>query len=213
MGPFGSDAELAELLMRTLCDVEPSGVVDLAYLFGNTRDNQRSVIARGVRLHQRWNLKRVGIVDFPNFAGYEGTAAWRNDLLLGGVPASQIIEIPGAHPISHTHTEAERLIARVRDEGWKTIIVVAVPFHQLRAFMDTIGVVLKEGLQEHLRVFSATGFPLSWTDRAVHSQGTVSAPRFELIGPELDRIVRYWKKGDMPTARQVLDYLNWRDGA
>lgn len=213
MGPFGSDLELAELLLRTLSDMGSPKPTDIAYLFGNTADNQFSVIERGVALFHAGKSPRLGICDFPRFAGYQGPEAWATELTCHNIPRENIVLIDGAQPISHTHTEAEHLIRRARDEGWMTIIIVAIPVHQLRAFMDTVGVLIREKLDHTIRVWNAVGLPQPWTAEVVHSQGVLRARRHELVRPELERIVRYWGKGDMPTTRQVLDYLNWRDGA
>lgn len=212
MGPFGSDLELAELLMRTLCDESPPQF-DIAYLFGQTADNQESVLGRGIQLYTGGGARLVGITDHPPVPGYPGTEVWRGKLLAGGVPAKDIVSIPRARPLAHTHTEAERLIWLAQTKSWHTILIVAAPFHQLRAFMDTVGVLIRDGLDKTIRIYNDPGITLPWTRQAVHSQGTLTARRYELVGEELGRIVRYWGKGDMPTTRQVLDYLNWREDA
>jgi hypothetical protein len=55
------------------------------------------------------------------------------------------------------------------------------------------------------------GSTLPWMDAVVHSQGTLQAPRRQLIQEELTRIDTYQKKGDLARFEDVLDYLNRRD--
>lgn len=214
MGPFGSDLELAELLMRTLTDTEPPQPADLAYLFGQTPDNEDSVLQRGAVLLQQGMARRLGVTLHPaSDLAYAGGEAWMAKLERLAIQRANIVGLDYARPLAHTHTEAEHLVWRARDEGWHALLIVAVPVHQLRAFMDTVGVLIREKLDRTIRVWNAAGTPHSWVKEVVHSQGILRARRFELVRPELERIVRYWGKGDMPIARQVLDYLNWRDGA
>lgn len=54
---------------------------------------------------------------------------------------------------------------------------------------------------------------MSWRDLVTHSQGTLQAPRRQLIQEELTRIRTYQDKGDLAGLDDVLDYLNRRDAS
>jgi len=52
---------------------------------------------------------------------------------------------------------------------------------------------------------------MPWMEYVVHSQGTLQAPRRQLIQEELIRVNTYQNKGDLAGFQEVLDYLNCRD--
>lgn len=58
------------------------------------------------------------------------------------------------------------------------------------------------------------GHVLPWTEDTPHSQGTVSGKRYEVIATgnksEMRKILTYYLKGDLVSAREALDYLNRR---
>jgi hypothetical protein len=91
------------------------------------------------------------------------------------------------------------------------VFVVAAPFHQLRAFITTASVVLREFPE--LRVYNQVGTALPWGETVYHSQGTLQCTRGELIQSEMARIERYRRKGDLVSAEEISRYLHWRDRA
>jgi hypothetical protein len=62
-----------------------------------------------------------------------------------------------------------------------------------------------------LFIFNFTGITLPWLDKVVHSQGTLSGTRKDLIKAEFDRIDKYQRKGDLASEREIIEYLNRRD--
>jgi hypothetical protein len=75
--------------------------------------------------------------------------------------------------------------------------------------MTSVTVVLK--YYPEIRIYSHNGNPLSWLDTVVHSQGKTAGPRKTLITGEIDRILRYQKKGALASDATVLKYLDKRD--
>jgi hypothetical protein len=201
---------LIELLIRTLCDLLPDLPADGAYLFGQTADNQQSVFETGVDLVNRQRARRLLIPDSTPQCGYPGFRAWRQALGGLGLGESDIVGVSTASlPGLNTLAEAEALVRHARAEGLARIFVVAPPFHQLRAFITTVSVVLREFPE--LRVYNRVGAALPWDETAVHSQGVLQCTRGELIHSELARIERYRRKGDLVSQDEVFAYLQWRD--
>jgi hypothetical protein len=98
-----------------------------------------------------------------------------------------------------------------KHKNYRSIIVIAAPFHQERAFMTAVSVAIRE--YSDLCLYSYPGRALAWDEQVVHSQGTVRATRSELILSEQERINTYQKKGDLVSYSQVLSYLKKRDKA
>ena len=93
----------------------------------------------------------------------------------------------------------------------RSLYVVSSPFHQLRAFMTLVTVALRD--YPDLQIFSYTGNSLPWLDKTVHSQGTLSGTRKDIIKAEFERIEKYKQMGDLSSETEILDYLNKRDRA
>src|SRR3989344_5072821 len=77
-----SYVELDELITRVLCDTAaPARIADAAYLFGETADNEASVLAAALLV---WKLKRVKQIALPGGgegAGYPGFDNWKEKLI------------------------------------------------------------------------------------------------------------------------------------
>lgn len=200
-----------ELLVRVLCDMEPAEPVDAAYLFAQTVDNQQSVFDTGLALTTTGRAGKILIADSGVGSGYPGFQAWRQELLALGLPEKNLAGTPtSAFASLHTLIEATALVQYARSHRVNKLLIVAPPFHQLRAFMTVVSVLRRE-LPE-LRVYNQPGRSLPWQEIVVHSQGTLECQRRELIESELDRIDRYQQKGDLAPEDEILNYLNWRDG-
>ena len=204
--------ELDELVTRIFSDTAPRAKVDTAYLFGETEDNEASVLKAGVFLYGMGPARRIAICDAPAGHGYPGFDNWRPKLVGMGVPAKDIcgVSLAGDFPPS-THAEALGLVRFAKKRGWKSVYVVAPPLHQLRAFVTTVSEVIKE--KSKLSVYSFPGIAQNWEEHIVHSQGIQKGTRAELLAEELKKIEKYYKKGDLVSGEEVLKYLDKRDGA
>lgn len=201
-----------ELLLRVFCDPLPTGGVDAAYLFGQTVDNERSVLDAGAALVGDRRARTLWIPDSGPRFGYPGIKAWLEQLAARGVARARVAGVPTDHvPHLHTLSEAQTVVRFAREQGIKSVAVVAAPFHQLRAFMTVVSVVLRE--DSELTVFSRAGSSLPWDEVVCHSMGTLRASRQDLVGTELERIERYRAKGDLVLEVEVLEYLRRRDGS
>ena len=200
----------AELLTRILCDTLPPVTADGAYLFGQTEDNQESVFLSAQELVSHALVRRILISDAQPKSGYPGGQAWRTALMGLGISSLMIEEVPvEPTPTLNTLIEAESLMRHAKNKNYSSIIVIAAPFHQERAFMTAVSVAVSENSDACL--YSFPGRALAWDEEVVHSQGTVLATRAGLILGEQERINKYQKKGDLASYSQVLSYLRKRD--
>lgn len=217
---FGTELEIIELVHRALQDNVPISA-DAVYLFGETPDNERSVIQRGTNLYSNKTVSLVALLERIQVPNRENqTPSWISSLEESGVKTADICVIPvpedwsfdhghpGTWPLN-TNTEIVVAVRYAKKLGWKRLCVTAAPFHMVRTFVNTVTVALRE--YPELLVYSLSGKPLPWTEHVVHSMGVVTGARFELVASEIKRINRYHLKGDLASAREVLDYLNQRD--
>jgi uncharacterized SAM-binding protein YcdF (DUF218 family) len=199
-----------ELLIRILCDIQPASSTSAIFLFGQTEDNDTSVLTKAQQLLQAKKTDRILFIDTPPFNGYPGYEAWKKKLLKAGVAEQQIVGVPMLPaPVLHTLVEAESLMTYARQQNFHSIYVTAAPFHQPRAFMTAVTAALR--IYPEIRIYSQTGTPLPWLEEAVHSQGKTTGIRNQLIAGEMERIEKYQKQGDLASTEEVLGYLNRRD--
>lgn len=199
-----------ELMTRVLCESQvPWRDIDGVYLFGQTSDNEDSVLNMAVEIHTLLR-KRIFLCDGETGHGYPGFPMWQKKLLARGVGEDSIFPIRTPYEKNiNTHSEAESLVGFAKSNDWEKAVVVAPPFHQLRAFITAVSVAVRE--YPELQIWSCVGTPLDWGTRVRHSQGTTVGTRIELLAGELARIHKYYEKGDLISAGDVLSYLNRRD--
>lgn len=199
-----------ELLTRILCDTRPGQSADGAYLFCTTIHNQASICQSAGILIKQLVASQILILDAQAMNGYPGVIQCRERLQDFGLAREQINYVPLEETTSvNTLIESEALVRFARGRKLGSLVVVSPPFHQLRVFMTVVTVVLRR--YPELSIYSYPGAAMPWMEAAVHSQGTLQAPRRQLIQEELIRIDTYQEKGDLAQFEDVLDYLNHRD--
>ncbi|MEM9266750.1 MAG: YdcF family protein [Cyanobacteria bacterium P01_F01_bin.13] len=200
--------ESEELLHRIFCDPLPTRC-EAAYLFGQTPDNEPSIFQRAKLLVDQGQAAAIWIPGTEAMSGYPGKTVWC-DRIAAYVPLDLVQPVPTESTQSlNTLIEARATVQFAKAQGVKSLLVIAVPFHQQRAVMTVITVALAE--YPALRVYSAPGMAMDWQATVVHSQGTLQAKCYELIHGEQERIDKYGKKGDLGSREAVLDYLRQRD--
>lgn len=202
---------LFQLNTLVLSDRNPAdGIVDACYLFGQTVDNQNSVLERGAELFQQGLTPRLVICGNSAGYGYPGGSVWSEILRTQEIPREAIFQIPtlpNRHP--STFSEAGSLVYHAALCGWRKVCVVASPHHQLRAFISTVSWIRR--IYPELRAYSKPGAVHNWWKDAKHSQGILQGVRAELILDELAGIILYRLKGDLISPRAVIKYLKERD--
>ncbi len=202
--------QMFELMTRVLCDVRPGRQAEGAYLFAQTRDNQPAVFDSAAQLLAQALTTKILLIETGAKSGYPGFEIWREQLLALNIEETHIQGVTiGPTPTLNTLIESQALVRFAQKRGWTTLYVVAAPFQQVRAFMTTVTVALRE--YPDLQIYSYAGTALPWLAEVVHSQGTTRATRTKLITGELERIGKYQNKGDLASFEDVLGYLNKRD--
>ena len=206
-----SYAKLDELVTRVMCDTaSPSGIADAAYLFGETKDNELSVIAAALLAWKLKRVKKIALCGNSGGHGYPGFENWKSKLVKLGIPGGKIISLPLAFDFPpSTHAESYGLARYAKKAQWKNIYIIAPPLHQLRAFVTTVTAFKKE--KTPTKIFNFVGLPQQWEEHIIHSQGVQKGTRSELLEKELKKIERYYKTGDLISGTEVLKYLNQRD--
>ncbi|MEJ2638531.1 MAG: hypothetical protein P8010_03055 [Desulfosarcinaceae bacterium] len=203
-------SEQAELFLRALSDPLPAEGLDALFLFGQTKDNQGSSFATAERLYRRFQGLQLLMLDGGPRSGYPGFDPWRKALLGRGIGSEHIHALPPADTlILHTRIEALALVDHLKSGPYRRVGVTAAPFHQVRAFMTAVSVMLEERSTVHL--YSCPGAPQPLLAPASHSQGAASDRRRDLIAQEIERIDRYQQKGDLAATAAILAYLEERD--
>lgn len=180
------------------------------YLFSETTDNERSVFQTGVRLLCEGKASGLFLIDDADRTnvGYPGAKRWTERLARAGVQPSSIGVIKCTGWL-HTYSESLALVAHAKREGWGSLVIVAPPFHQVRAFVSIVSAMRK--LDAKIRVFNQVGTTSAWSKTVRHSQGTLVRTRLDLVTEEIRRIKRYARKGDLVSVDVVLEYLAWRN--
>ena len=201
-----------ELIIRVLCDFRLETIVDGAVLFSQTIDNQNSVFYAAKNILDNKLAKKILFMESGPLCGYPGFSAWASELNKFGIRNDDMVavKIMNNTNLLNTLIESEAIINYAAQKGYNSLYVVSSPFHQLRAFMTLVTVALR--YYPDILIFSYTGISLPWLDRVVHSQGTLSGTRKDLIKAEFDRIFKYQRKGDLASERETIEYLNRRDG-
>lgn len=205
-----NNVQLGQIVLRVLSDPWPEKSVETLYLFGQTADNQASVLDRAGQLFRQKGIDRICISAAGAVSGYPGFANWQRALEEQAI-AKTSIYATGSFELDSLNTliEAQALIKLADQWGCRRIAVCSSPFHQVRAFMTAVTVALDATPQ--LKIYSVTGRALPWRVKAAHSQGTLQGTRVALIEKELMRIERYQAKGDLASMETVLEYLDRRD--
>ena len=194
--------------------------VPIAYLFGHTEDNERSIIEAGYDLYKNALAQKLYVCgDGPYISplkpdapvSYNGEDAWRKQLIKMGIPAENIIGIPRPEGISNTATEAKGLVLLAKEMYWEDIFIVADPFHMPRAFANTITQALMH--YPNLRIWCKSGTPLPWAEKVLSSQGIVGGTRLEeVIDAEFKQLEKiYGNTVDIAPPEQIFEYIKTRN--
>ncbi len=201
-----------ELLTRALCDLRPKNPTNGAYLYCQTISNQQSIFKAALSLLNNSLTYKILILNTKAKSGYPGFTEWKQQLQQLGLYEEQIEGVINKETsMLNTLIESEAIIRFAKQHSYRSLFVVAPPFQQLRAFMTAVTVALRE--YPELLIYSYPGVAMSWQEEVIHSQGTLKAKRRDLIQEELERVEKYYSKGDLASPGQVLSYLNKRESA
>jgi hypothetical protein len=209
-----TDAEKLHQL-GTIVLSDSVGVSGKLYLFSETVDHERSVIAAAVRHVESHSVSEVAVIDDTEDSTkgvYRGASVWEEEL---GKRQVIPIRIPLGDCHLQTLSEAFAVVKYALGAGWSDLTVSAPPFHQLRCFISMV-TAIKHLNPGGLRVYNFPGAPLDWHQGCRHSQGVLTGTRLQFVVEELRRIVKYQREGTpvlLVSSDEVLEYIRWRDQA
>lgn len=161
-------------------------------------------VGESVRLYQNSYAKKV------IFSG--GV----ENLKLGAFPSKHIIPILVSNGIpiediivegksKHTREQAIEVIEFLKFKMWNRIILVASHYHQYRAFLTFLQVLMEKKMDRTIRIYNSSAKDLSWYQN--ENWGT----RIELLDDEFEKILAYRKQGHIAQYNEALNYFRWRD--
>lgn len=121
-------------------------------------------------------------------------------LLQAGVPDGAIVHEARSQ---NTREQAVEVITMALNNGWKKLILVASPEHQLRAYLT----FMRELLDRYptLILYNAPVKKLTWFS----DEGWGS--RFNRLELEFQRIEQYQTMGHLANYREIIEYQRWKE--
>lgn len=197
-----------EFIYRVLSD-ERLGKVEALYLFSQTEHNQYSVLDFATESFENGGIEQVVILGSDPVSAYPGSQLWRTILMTRGIPPELVLETEGKGLDEvNTYKEAQLFVDFCVKYELTNVAITAAPFHQERAYISTVSAALKAGA--NLKIHSYLGKALAWNQQSVHSQGLQKGTRLEILKTEQEKIEKYFKKGDLLSRKEILEYMNNR---
>lgn len=105
----------------------------------------------------------------------------------------------------HTREQAIEIVQFAKENNWKKFVLVASHYHQLRAFLTFLKVLIEEGLENQIQVFNAPVSCLNWYEP------TPWGIRMDILDEEFKRINLYLLEGHVASYKQVIEYYKWKE--
>ncbi len=207
-----SESQVKEMCERILEKAKAlSPRLGLVHLTAQTPDNQDSVLNWARDTQYEGPLSLIGYNGSEY--GYPGHDAWVAGLVKRGVKRERIKALDGARVYNagtgkydmHTLTEMSSMVRFANHNDLRHVGVVAPEFHLFRAYMTAVGIRDKLGLSMYL--YPILGTDLPWDEVVIHSQGTTSGTRRDLLAGEMKRIFAYHEQGNLPHTDAVMRQL------
>ena len=119
-----------------------------------------------------------------------------------GIPKSKIIWEAQS---LHTKQQADNVIAMCVEKKWDKIILVASHYHQYRAFLTFLKVLIDQDLHQKIKIYNHAATDMAWFTA---SEWGV---RSNLLDNEFERIEVYKQKGDIAEYHDAVNYYKWRE--
>lgn len=105
----------------------------------------------------------------------------------------------------HTREQAVNVIEMAKKFSWKSLVLVASQYHQIRAFLTFLKVLDEEGLSEIIIIKNQPVIGQTWFEQMPWGN------RFQLLKEEYNRISEYTKKGHISTIQRSIEYYKWKE--
>ncbi len=213
--------QLALCQLATLVFNDKPPRLDFVYLTTETPDNTLSGIDRAASISrqnryyraERRKITLIGIgglvhpsCDHPDLTEEK----MRN----AGVFPGEIVRVNyedapvGPNGLHHTGTETAMEARFVLENNYKTVGLIAPPFHQLRSYMHLMTALYRAGSgRPSAAVFNCPGGHLDWWQSIVQLQGVIRGSRLGLLTREMENCIKYWRSGFLLPPSQILEYF------
>lgn len=143
---------------------------------------------------------------------FAGFPAWHEWFKLHGVIPDQVIEIPRLSHPWHTGAEAREFIKLAKQKRWERVFIVAPPFHITRCLANAV--TFAKRLDVKVRIYCIPGPADPWHENTLYAQGKERLARLDSVASEYKKLDEFYDNDlDLISAREVLEYLAWRDSA
>ncbi len=105
----------------------------------------------------------------------------------------------------NTRHQAENIIDLCLTNNWNSIILTASHYHQFRAFLTFLKVLIEKKLEKKIIIYNAIVNNLNWYKE------TGWGIRIELLKLEFKKINKYQKENDVASFREAIEYFKWRE--
>ena len=105
----------------------------------------------------------------------------------------------------NTREQAEQVVEICKINNWRSIILIASHYHQFRAFMTFLKVVIEEKLENKLIIYNAPENNLEWFKE------TGWGKRIDLLKNEFDKVIKYQKSNHIASYKEAIEYFQWRE--
>lgn len=118
-----------------------------------------------------------------------------------GIPTSAILH----ESISqNTREQAVEVIKLAQANNWTKLILVASHYHQFRAYLTFLKVILDKSLK--LALYNSPSTTLSWFHNTDWGE-----PRISLLNAEFERIETYSRLNHLASFSDAIEYQKWKE--
>ena len=107
----------------------------------------------------------------------------------------------------NTREQAENVIELCGKMNWKSLILVASHYHQYRAFLTFLKVLIERDISNALVIVNASANQLDW-----FSHEPKKKSRYDLLYNEFEKIDLYSSKGHIASFKEAISYFQWKEG-
>jgi len=164
-------------------------------------------VAKCVELIQRNFAPKIilsGEHDDPNYGSIPGSVM-KKEFINAGIREERI-EMDDSQ---NTKDQAVNVMNLSKENNWNKVIIVASPYHQIRAFLTFLAQLKKEKMEEQFKIINAPA-DLNWFHEAGGRQERDAVELLET--EEIPRMIKYSEKGDVAMPSEGVEYLKYWQG-
>ncbi|MCX6702308.1 MAG: YdcF family protein [Candidatus Wolfebacteria bacterium] len=169
-------------------------------IFVHAREGRES-LDKAITLHKESYAPLIIINGLEIYKDYAGSAAWKKILKEEKVLDSAIFMI---RPSTNTKLESEAVVKEAKKRRWSSLIIVAQPYHLLRAWLTIINQMRRQDYWFKVVCQFDEGF--DWDKIVLGSQAEVELPRRQIIEEEEKRILRYQSSRETALPEEAVSY-------